>query len=168
MNNNQRAGNTTQWPVRPEVQQYREAMAELVASFEPTHFITLAFNRDSVSMAGARATIHRFHGFLDHACLGPKWQKKVQQRSSYVGVVEKPRTHFHVHLAVKVAPGVRVSADEVACLWKKLVPSGSVDVQAVKDGYGLGRYIAKDIVPETSERIFVSPWPETIEPRSIS
>jgi hypothetical protein len=41
--------------------------------------------------------------------------------------------------------------------WPKLVESGSIVVELVNDPWGLGRYMAKEITPTTSDRLIVSP-----------
>ena len=89
--------------------------------------------------------------------LGPGWAKRVDDRSTYVAVIEHVDTNLHIHLALNCAPQfVEQIAAAVAGIWKEMVPTGSVVVKDASDIPGWGNYIAKAITPQTSDLLLLS------------
>ncbi len=135
---------------------YRNAVIDLVEQLHPALAITLAFNRDTTPASAARDLKH-LHARLDRMVLGPGWAKRVDDRSTYVTVVEHADTNLHIHLALGCAPEfVDSIASAVPPIWKQMVPSGSVVVEPITDATGWGNYLAKAITPGTCDLLLVS------------
>ena len=136
--------------------QDRAAIIDLVEHLNPALAITLAFNRDTTP-AGAAEDLKHLHARLDRMVLGRLWAKRVDDRSTYVAVIEHVDTNLHIHLALSCAPEhVDQIASAVAGIWKEMIPTGSVKVKDVYDAPGWGRYISKAITPGTSELLLMS------------
>jgi len=135
---------------------YRASIIKLVDQLNPALAITLAFNRDTTPACAARDLKH-LHARLDRMVLGPGWAKRVDDRSTYVAVIEHVDTNLHIHLALNCAPQfVEQIAAAVAGIWKEMVPAGSVVVKDASDIPGWGNYIAKAITPQTSDLLLLS------------
>lgn len=134
---------------------YRASITDLVEQLDPALAITLAFNRDTTP-AGAARELRHLHARIDRMILGPRWAKRVDDRSTYVAVIEHVDTNLHVHLALSCAPQfVEQIAAAVAGIWKEMVPTGSVKVEDAFDVPGWGRYISKAITPQTCDLLLL-------------
>jgi hypothetical protein len=135
---------------------YRASIIDLVEHLNPALAITLAFNRDTTP-AGAAEDLKHLHARLDRLVLGRLWAKRVDDRSTYVAVIEHADSNLHIHLALSCAPEhVEQIASAVAGIWKEIIPTGSVKVRDAYDVPGWGRYISKAITPGTSELLLLS------------
>ncbi|MGV9008067.1 hypothetical protein [Brevundimonas sp.] len=135
---------------------YRASIIELVDQLNPALAITLAFNRDT-SPADAIRKTRLFHAMLDRAALGTFWLKRADERSSYIAVIEHAEKNLHVHLALTCGDKHLACVEAAAtAAWRKLVPGGSVDIQPAYDVSGWGRYLSKEITPQTSDHLFLS------------
>lgn len=135
---------------------YRAAIIDLVEQLNPALAITLAFNRDTTS-AGAGEDLKHLHARLDRMVLGRRWAKRVDDRSTYVAVIEHVDTNLHIHLALSCAPEhVDQIAAAVESIWKEMIPTGSVKVRDAYDAPGWGRYISKAITPWTCDLLLTS------------
>ena len=135
---------------------YRASIIDLVEQLNPALAITLAFNRDTTP-AGAAEDLKHLHARLDRLVLGRLWAKRVDDRSTYVAVIEHVDTNLHIHLALRCAPEhVDQIASAVAGIWKEMVPTGSVVLKDASDIPGWGRYIAKAITPQTCDLLLLS------------
>lgn len=136
--------------------QYRASIIDLVEQLKPTLAITLAFNRDT-TLAGGAEDLKHLHARLDRLVLGRLWAKRVDDRSTYVAVIEHADTNLHIHLALSCAlEHVDQIAAAVAGIWRDMIPTGSVNVQDAFDAPGWGRYISKAITPGTCDLLLTS------------
>ena len=146
------------------------AYMQFFQQHNPTHFITLAFNRDISDLYRAAATLSDFHARLDRKLVGKRWnQLPPERRTLMFGIPEIgavwPRREqilvgtgcgrisvgLHYHLLTRFPLKLRRELDLpemedlVHTIWKSLVPSGSVDVQAVYSSAGVASYVTKQI-----------------------
>ena len=82
---------------------YRASITALVEQLNPALAITLAFNRDTTPASAAEDLKH-LHARLDRLVLGRLWAKRVDDRSTYIAVIEHVDTNLHIHLALSCAP----------------------------------------------------------------
>lgn len=139
-----------------EVLKLRAGITDLVAKACPTFAITLAFHRDTTPADAIRKT-RLLHAMLERAALGTAWLKRVDERSSYIAVIEHVDTNLHVHLALTSGDKHRACIETaIKIAWKKLVCSGTVKLKPVFDAAGWGSYMAKEITPDTADHLFIS------------
>lgn len=141
--------------VPSKVEAYRTALADMITASEPALFVTFAFNR-TTSIEVAVQQVHAFHGRADRKLLTKQWVERPWLRSRYIAVIENADTNLHVHAAFQVRGCPKWFAACGPAIWTKLVPSGSLDIRPVTYAAGLGSYLAKQITPQTSERLIVS------------
>lgn len=138
------------------VLRYRAALQDMIVEAAPTLFITLAFNRKT-SVAVAAKFLKDFDARMASATLGKFWVKRVSERPKYIAVIENAKKNLHLHLAVTCTPqqsAIIAAITEPA--WVKLVPSGTVDVQAVYDEGGLGSYMSKQYSADHQDHLLLS------------
>ena len=138
-------------------EKFRSECIRWIADFQPTLFVTFAFNRE-ISSEGARRTLEHFHKRLDEKFLGKAALRRPDERSVYIATIEKPDTNLHVHALFKLSPIHQLSFALVAeGIWAKLVPAGNLDIKPVSCVKGVAAYITKELRPETSERLLLPP-----------
>ncbi len=138
------------------VLRHRAALKDMIVEAAPTLFITLAFNRKT-SAAVAAKFLKDFDARMASATLGKFWVKRVSERPKYIAVIENAKTNLHLHLAVTCTPqqsAIIAAITEPA--WVKLVPAGTVDVQAVYDEAGLGSYMSKQYSADHQDHLLLS------------
>lgn len=119
--------------------EFRGALEEWLSSLNPTHFVTLATNWDKRASgvewsADARETrlrrrIHEWVARVERSRLGRNWQHRVE-RMTGVGMIEHLETNIHVHLMIVLddVARTRTFEDCADVHWRRLVPSGDVDI----------------------------------------
>ena len=143
-------------PTSIAVVSYRASIAKLIEDAKPALAMTLAFNRKTSPADAVRKT-RLLHAMLDRAALGTNWHKRADERSSYIAVIEHLDTNLHVHLAMTCGDKHLACVDAAATTaWRKLVPGGSVVIKPAHDVAGWGRYLSKEITPQTSDNLFLS------------
>lgn len=143
-------------PPADDVLKFREGITDLVAQAGPAYAITLGFHRDTTP-ADAILKTRRLHAMLERAALGTAWLKRVDERSSYIAVLEHVDTNLHVHLALTCGDKHLACIETVVkTAWKRLVPSGTVKLKPVFDAAGWGSYMAKEITLDTADHLFIS------------
>lgn len=139
-----------------DVSKFRDGITDLVAKAGPACAITLGFHR-ATTPADAILKTRRLHAMLERAALGTAWLKRVDERSSYIAVLEHVDTNLHVHLALTCgAKHLACIETAIGAAWKKLVPSGTVTLKPVFDAAGWGSYMAKEITLDTADHLFIS------------
>lgn len=137
----------------------REAIPEWLDQWTFTRFVTLATNWDGLSGAGVsdsalkklRNRLRHWDALINHAILGKHWAERDHDRIFSFYFLEKPGTNPHWHGLIRFFPveGLEMSDqqrifDERAALsWKKLVPSGTTDVQPITVQRGVAEYVGK-------------------------
>ena len=127
----------------------RDAIPEWLDTWEFTRFVTLATNDTSLSQARLptsslpygklRERLRRWDARMNHAILGKHWAKRHSDRIWCFYFLEKPGENPHWHGLVRFFTFESIPLDEqhrifdenAGPIWKKLVPSGTVDVQPV-------------------------------------
>jgi hypothetical protein len=140
-----------------ETNTYRNALVDLAVRLRPDFFLTLQPNRPfPVLVDDAKRNLRHFIAQLDRKLLGPRWSKIPEQyRTAYLAVPEGRRTrpgvdafdglHHHVLLRLpsRVDPRSSVLQSLAPAVWKRCVPSGSTDIQAIYDLSNLAGYVTK-------------------------
>ncbi|WP_144404580.1 hypothetical protein [Belnapia sp. F-4-1] len=137
---------------------YLRGVAEMATAIKPSLFVTLAFNRAIVHESAADR-LTAFLARMDRKLLGPKWASQdASRRTQHISVLENPRTNPHIHLLVKPAKNnAWAFAKRVGPIWRKLVVSGSIDVQPVTDLAGAINYVAKHLSASKGDRLLLTP-----------
>lgn len=138
------------------VLRHRAALKDMIVEAAPTLFITLAFNRKTSAAVAARF-LTLFDARMASATIGKFWVKRVSERPKYIAVIENAKTNLHLHLAVTCTPQQSaIIAEMTEPAWAKLVPAGTVDVQAVYDEAGLGSYMSKQYSADHQDHLLLS------------
>jgi len=173
-NATQRHSRSTLLPPRI-VPALRSEIAEWVDRWRYTRFVTLATN--DVSLASARLPTSRLpHGKLrdrlrqwdarmNSAILGRHWAKRHSDRIWAFYFLEKLSSNPHWHGLIRFFPvdnypqaeQERAFDANALPIWKKLVPSGTVDVQPITVQRGVINYVGKMLPYPISYEQFVTP-----------
>ena len=102
---------------------------------------------------------------MNHAILGHKWAERDSDRIFAFYFLEKPNDNPHWHGLVRFFPIDDFPHDEQAKIfdenadqiWKKLVRSGSTDIQPVTCQKGVIDYVSKMLPYPLSYEFFVTP-----------
>ena len=126
---------------------YRHAFEDLVASQRPEWAITSIFNGPT-SLASGQKALRGFHARLDRALLGRNWQRQpAEQRSFCIWQPEHIASNLHYHGCMRIPQGKEEKFLTIAQgIWKKLVPSGAMDINPITDISGWAHYITKEAV----------------------
>ncbi len=134
---------------------------EWVSQWDWDLFVTLTFNQAPASsprrldaqIINSKAKLKAWDARLQSTLIGRDWAKSHDYRMYCCYILEKPRVNLHWHGLVKFfnAHGVEHQrqvdtfmkrADPV---WRRLVPSGNVDIKSVFDETGAARYASKSL-----------------------
>lgn len=117
----------------------------------PTLAVTLATNQNP---RGSRQSTNRrlvrlvteLHRRVDRKLLGPRWFKKPPEaRLQAFWTTEHLSSNSHLHGAVELSDELVERFSAIAFpIWRKLVPSGTVDVQLVTNAAGWAAYMMKE------------------------
>lgn len=123
-------------------------------------FLTIKFNTTS-SLEAARTNFKRLCQALDRKLIGPKYGRRNRRRTLIVVASEHIHSNFHFHgmlkLCCKRRPKRRRLEKLLDKLWKRILPSGSVDLQRLCDAKGAAGYMTKELfVPEGMDRLLWS------------
>lgn len=134
----------------------RQAVQQMLSQHNFTHFVTLAFNRDT-DINGARKTLGAWHGRLDSKLLGHRWAGRPEaERTFFIAFPEHISTNLHYHLMVRPAAGRKCQFDDVAgVIWTGLVASGSINIQPITNRKKLNSYVTKELNCASSFENFV-------------
>ena len=138
----------------------RKSMIEMLRGMNPEYFVTLNFNWDT-NYEAARKTLKAWHARLDRELLGGSWSRKPQnERTWFVAFAEHFDSNLHWHMLLGLGDGTDTMRFEEAVdrCWKKLVISGSVDVQHLdtdKDKACTANYVTKDLWQQRAIESFV-------------
>lgn len=138
-----------------------------------SRFVTLATNDASwgTDSAGAtpyrrlRGVLRKFDARINHKILGKSWAIRDYDRIWVWWFLEKPSANPHWHGLIRFyeAENVLVTEQEqifdsyAEQIWKKLVPSGTVDIQPVSVQRGVIDYVCKMIRYPLSYEHFIAP-----------
>ncbi|MCK8483758.1 hypothetical protein MUY21_06880 [Aliiroseovarius sp. S2029] len=149
----------------------REAVREWLNRMWFTHFITLTSNNQMFTRHDMAARLRAWDARVNRNLVGPKWQKRVDERIYWIAFPEKADVNPHWHLLLQLLPE-QIEEDEdrqgvcdwsfeddVKHIWTRLVPSGTVDVQRIGSGMcrrdGAARYVTKSLGFEPNLESFV-------------
>ena len=148
---------------------------------EFTHFITLSTNDTAYSEKMARAKLQEWHRRMNHHTAGRHWQKQTDRCNVWMAFAEglKSERHWHIlfHLSDDL-PAYRAEAmnwghlDDTGrfvgnrtnfkCLpcaverrWKKIVWSGSTNVQRIYSLAGAVDYVTKELTDPNNLALFI-------------
>ncbi|MBO6541113.1 MAG: hypothetical protein JJ969_17140 [Rhizobiaceae bacterium] len=138
----------------------------LKMDFEFSHFVTLATNDAGLSPATMRRRLKSWDARVNRALYGPKWQKHQDELIWFFAFLEKPSANPHWHLMLRIVG--RWNEDPVSTYsefhraafigWKQLMPSGTIDVQAIRAGYSsVEEYVLKELRGAIQYSSFVTP-----------
>ena len=149
--------------IQPPLPELKAAIPTWLDNWKFSRFVTLAFNDASAGdarMPGSqlqggflRDRLRMWDGRINHAILGRYWAERHGDRTFAFYTVEKVGSNPHWHGLVRffsedpdeVHRQEQIFDAEAATLWKKLVPSGTTDVQVVDNQLGVANYIAKTL-----------------------
>ncbi|PSL17800.1 hypothetical protein [Shimia abyssi] len=136
-----------------------------------THFVTLSSNSQMMSQDNMKDKLRAWDARVNHALVGPKWHKRIDERMHWIAFPEKSGVNPHWHLLMQLLPEqLEVLADietheqcpfeeSLTVAWKKLVPSGTVDVQRIaanrQDKKRVFDYVTKSLGHEPNFEDFV-------------
>lgn len=130
------------------------------------HFlVTFAYNREKpISLFDARKLIGFWLQRMDRKVLGAQYLKKLSDRANLMGMFEHVDDNIHLHglfLSPRRVPAL--SREEIETLgnrfWKKLIPSGDLDVRLITAQEGARKYLTKEVYNRgDQERLLV--WTE--------
>ena len=119
-----------------------------------THFLTLCENRET-TLSAAERHFRTFCACVDECFLGRRYSSKPDLRQLIVVFPEHLESNLHFHGMMEIKPSKRVPMSEVEAVllseWKKVVVSGSIDVQKIYDASGLARYMTKELKSQGSD-----------------
>jgi len=137
-------------------QAYRAGVEKMIADAKPDLFVTLVFNRKSVTLEGARAQLQKFLARLNHATVGSKWQRRPDECARHIAIIENADTNLHLHLSVSVSPShLAKFKAQAPTVWAVLEPAGSAVVKDVWDACRLADYMTKQITPEKCDLLLL-------------
>jgi hypothetical protein len=149
----------TQYPLT-RGEKYRAECVKWMTDFTPDLFVTFAFNRP-ISMDRAQKLFEDFHLRLDRKLIGRAAFRRPDLRTTYIATIEKPRANLHIHALFRMTAEQKARFVEVAlAIWKELVEQGNLDIKPVYYAEGAGRYVTKELKPETSDRLLLPPHTE--------
>ena len=126
-------------------------------------FFTLATNK-SVAPAIMRDRLREWDGRMNRKIVGREWSERIEDRMFSFYFLEKPVTNSHWHGLVRFFgdDGLRAKQqlifdDQIEKLWRKLVPTGTVEVRQVYDQAGANEYVAKELYHELQYTQMVTP-----------
>lgn len=124
----------------------RSAYIELIESFNPNAFVTLALNKSS-TMEEVTRLIGRFCGMMDRNLLGHKWHKRQpDKRTDGVFLIEHIGTNIHAHGIIRFPVDDLCTLDAQTMLaWNRLTEAGTTNVQAIHDANRLAWYCTKEM-----------------------
>ncbi len=149
----------------------RLALVELIEKTNATHAITLTY-ADSVPLKDAHRTTRALMARIDHAILGPRWQRKADKRTFALFLPEKPAHALHLHGVLRVYPSAqerfggllvkqrnpRTYEEQLHLpLWREIVPSGTCVVTPLFSLTGWADYCTKSFQPEALEHLIILP-----------
>lgn len=161
--------------IGPIVPRFRDELPAWLDRWPFTRFVTLAFNDPNIAARGIgsrrphpllRERLRKWDAFLNRALVGHYWMKRPEDRMFAFYSLEKATVNPHWHGLVRFFEGggrhtiaeQEAIFDKVAeANWRKLVPSGTVDVQPVHSQTGVARYIAKTLGYPLSYEYYVVP-----------
>ncbi len=137
----------------------------LATKYDFRLFITLSTNSPGLSPQRARSLLSHWDARMNRLLHGPKWQKKYDELLLWFGVFERPNSNPHWHLllarfGVDDATWEKQVAEIDAATpltWRKLIASGTTDVQMVTSQEALIDYIAKEIDSPLQYENWVAP-----------
>lgn len=124
--------------------QLKIGMRALVNSHDWTYCVTIAFNRDGMSLDAGRSTLKNWQCRMNRRMYGQRWMKK--ETTFFVAFPEHIGTNLHYHILIKV-PNQQNKMRTVLAVedaLKTICPSGTYDIQeptkenieyAMKDTY---------------------------------
>jgi hypothetical protein len=153
----------------------KEEISNWLENWRFTRFVTLATNDSSMSSARLptsrlpytklRDRLRQWDARMNRKLLGKCWAKHAQDRIFRFYFLEKMDTNPHWHGLVCFFPVKNKSCAEqehifdtkAGPFWKKLVPSGTVDVKPITAQRGVAKYVAKMLGHELSYEHYVVP-----------
>ena len=122
---------------------YVELMAETI---RPNGFLTLVTN-DEGSTIGMRKSLKDFFARIDHALLGPKWQKRPKdERTEGVFVIEHVEAKIHAHGLLRLPPHDENDIHMILGIhWATICPGGNSLLCPVGDAERRAGYCTKEM-----------------------
>lgn len=136
----------------------RQEMQEYLQAQDWDYFVTANLNR-STNWHGARRLLKDWHAHIDSRIIGPRWTRKISQRTRFIAFYEGAETNEHWHMLLKLNGKHRdVFNTEAPAIWKSLVPSGSLDIRPIltkADQNRISGYVVKDLWKDMAIQSFV-------------
>jgi hypothetical protein len=131
--------------------EYRAALEEWLVTTDTNLFVTLSLGQDA-RLSQARQLLRQWFARLDDHYLGRCWARRSSdQRTFAILMPENISTNLHYHCLMRLpswgqAQGIADCAATLQRFWRRIVPRGTCDVEAIYDRTGAARYVAKQLV----------------------
>lgn len=124
----------------------RNAIRDWMAGMHFTHFVTLTSNNQMATRYFMKDKLRAWDARVNRDVVGPKWQKRIDERVNWIAFPEKFGVNPHWHVLMQLLPEQleelesrcpledRLFDDVLRQSWTKFVPSGTVDVQPIRVG----------------------------------
>ncbi|WP_127144612.1 hypothetical protein [Pelagibacterium montanilacus] len=151
----------TQWPIAVDRRKQAREIQRWLMRWEFTHFVTLTFSDPDAGRATLRGSnlsglyltdrLRRWDALVCRELLGRNWHQRPADRPFWAGLLEKPDHSPHFHMLMMFPPNDRHDLPTTHALfelsagrlWSKLVPAGTVEIEAVTSQRTLAEYVLK-------------------------
>jgi hypothetical protein len=144
-------------------QRMKSELVSRLSEFRFDYFVTLATNHSTLTKRAMTDRLKIWDARMNRFLVGPKWDKRPDERLVWFAFLEKAAVNPHWHLLVQLDPAPSsVSAMdrqkrfeiEAKLNWEGLVKSGDVDVKAVADPRVID-YSSKELWRDDAFKAFV-------------
>lgn len=136
----------------------KRAYAQLCQQLEPEYFVTLATN-DYGSLGRVRFLASSYCARVDRKLLGHEWHTApAETRTDGIFFVEHTASNIHLHGLMRFPSGAAAGLEmTTALIWKKLCPSGTIDLVPIRKLSSLVDYCMKEssFQPDYSDQIIL-------------
>jgi hypothetical protein len=146
---------------RTEFIKVRSEFEDFLSKWTWCRFVTLSTNDPTIGAEKAIERLRKWDAFVNRELVGKDWARRPEDRMWSFYFLEKADAHAHWHGVVRFmswAPWHQERFDNYASqAWKKLMPSGSSDIQPVSEQSEVVKYVAKSVANSVSYEHYVVP-----------
>lgn len=126
----------------------RDELRAKLETYAFTNFITLTSNHQELSEQRMRSLLKQWDARINRFLVGPRWQKRPDERLFWFAFPEKVCVNPHWHLLAQSDPTTVLSPSRENRLekletqakreWFRLLPAGSADIQPIDSSTVIG------------------------------
>ncbi|MBS0126551.1 hypothetical protein KB874_20940 [Aestuariicoccus sp. KMU-90] len=141
----------------------KSELVSRLSEFRFDYFVTLATNHSTLTPRAMRDRLKIWDARMNRFLIGPKWNRRPDERLVWFAFLEKAAVNPHWHLLVELDPAppsatakARQARFEIEAKlnWEGLVKSGDVDVKTVADPRVI-EYCSKELWSDDAFTAFV-------------